>query len=359
VLVTGVHQREAWANRVLPDVEEVRTGVWSIPVPFPDNPLRYTLSYLLFGRSGLVIVDPGWNSDVGWKALLDGICTAGASVADVLGIVVTHIHPDHHGLSCRLMDAAGCWLGMHPHERDTLPSHLWPHDQFSDDDRAWLLRAGVTPQDVAAFDPGVFGPSALGELPEPDVLLADGDQIPLPGSRFHAVWTPGHTPGHLCVHDRDRDLLLTGDHLLPRISPNIGIHTATAGSPLSLYLESLDTTARFDSAEALPAHEYRFRGISARAAELEKHHDDRCSEIVAALRSQRSATALEVAERLHWAHGWSGLDQFMMRGAVAETIAHLTHLVGLGRVAASGVGRDEPVRYAVADHGLDGITVPH
>jgi glyoxylase-like metal-dependent hydrolase (beta-lactamase superfamily II) len=321
--------------------------VWSIPVPFPDNPLRYTLSYLLLGDVGLVVVDPGWDSDAGWAALLDGMSAAGASAADVLGIVVTHIHPDHHGMSRRLMAATGCWLAMHPDERDTLPVHLWPGGRFPEEDRAWLMRAGVSPDGMAAFDPGVFEPSALGVLPEPDLLLADGDQIPLPGSRFHAVWTPGHTPGHLCIHDRDRDLLLTGDHLLPRISPNIGTHTATSGSPLTRYLESLDTTARFDSAEALPAHEYRFRGIGARAAVLQKHHDDRCSEVLTALRSQGSATALQVAERLHWAHGWSGLDQFMMRGAVAETIAHLTHLVGQGSVAASSAGRDGPVRYSV------------
>jgi glyoxylase-like metal-dependent hydrolase (beta-lactamase superfamily II) len=345
VLVTGVHQREAWAKKVVPHVEEVRAGVWSVPVPFPDNPLRYTLSYLLLGADGLVVVDPGWNSDVGWAALLDGISAAGASVADVDGIVVTHIHPDHHGLSRRLIDSADCWLAMHPDERDTLPSHLWPSEQFPDDDRAWLLRAGVAPDGLAAFDPGVFGPSAQGELPGPDVLLADGDRIPLPGTRFHAVWTPGHTPGHLCVHDRDRDLLLTGDHLLPRISPNIGIHTATPGSPLTLYLKSLDTTARFDSAEALPAHEYRFRGIGARAAGLQKHHDDRCSEILAAVRSQGGATALQVAERLEWAHGWHRLDQFMLRGAVAETIAHLTHMVCGGGVTTSGTDGDGPVRY--------------
>ena len=100
-------------------------------------------------------------------------------------------------------------------------------------------------------------------MPEPDVLLNDGDDIDLPGRRLRVVWTPGHTPGHICLHDADHDLLLTGDHLLPRITPNIGLAPGGPGSPLHGYLASLRRLRGYDSAEALPAHEYRFRGIAA------------------------------------------------------------------------------------------------
>ncbi|GAA4586289.1 hypothetical protein GCM10023107_02110 [Actinoplanes octamycinicus] len=79
IVVTGVAQREAWRARVLPPVERLAGGIWSVPVPIPHNPLRYTLSYLIPGDDGLVVVDPGWASDEGWAALQAGLVAAGAS----------------------------------------------------------------------------------------------------------------------------------------------------------------------------------------------------------------------------------------------------------------------------------------
>ena len=75
--VTGTVQREAWLARTAPPVEQVRPDLWSVPVPIPDSPLRYTLTYLIAAGSGLVVVDPGWNSEAGWQALAEGLKAAG------------------------------------------------------------------------------------------------------------------------------------------------------------------------------------------------------------------------------------------------------------------------------------------
>jgi glyoxylase-like metal-dependent hydrolase (beta-lactamase superfamily II) len=99
VRVTGTAQRDAWLAHAFPPVEQAGPDLWSVPVPIPDSPLRYTLTYLVAAGSGLVVVDPGWDTEAGWQALAAGLKAAGASPADVTGIVVTHIHPDHHGLS--------------------------------------------------------------------------------------------------------------------------------------------------------------------------------------------------------------------------------------------------------------------
>jgi glyoxylase-like metal-dependent hydrolase (beta-lactamase superfamily II) len=106
--------------------------------PIPDSPLRYTLTYLVAAGNGLVVVDPGWDTEAGWQALAAGLTTAGASPADVTGIVVTHIHPDHHGLSARLRDACGGWVAMHPGERDSLSGFRWLDGDARRDDLAWL-----------------------------------------------------------------------------------------------------------------------------------------------------------------------------------------------------------------------------
>ncbi|MCX4096754.1 MBL fold metallo-hydrolase [Nocardia sp. alder85J] len=349
VIVTGTGQREAWRERVLPQVEPLSGGLWSLPVPFPDNPLRYTLTYLVPGDQGVVVVDPGWRSDEGWEALVAGLATAGASVEDVTGIVVTHIHPDHHGMSGRLRAASGAWVAMHPAERDTLERRLTAaHTQFGGL-RArieGLMRPAGAPEPVIdEFLADLAGRIDRDAEPpaEPDLLLEDGDEVPLPGRRMQAIWTPGHTPGHLCLREARARVLMTGDHVLPRITPNLGVNSASEKSPLSSFLNSLERIAEFDDHEALPAHEYRFRGLAARTADLRDHHRRRCAEIGAVVDAVGAPTIWELAERLTWSRPWAEVGR-MMVAAVSETLAHAVYLVEQGELAWAIGGEHDPMR---------------
>ena len=303
--------------------------MWSIPVPIPDSPLRYTLSYAFVTDAGTVIVDPGWDTPEGRRALDDGLAGAGASLGDVTGVVVTHIHPDHHGLSGWLRDSSGAWIAMHPAEAQTLPARRW-RGRGGDVDRDWLRLHGVPDDEAAtiAIDPARL--ADVFRMVEPDRTLDDGDRVPIDGHDVRAVWTPGHTPGHLCLHDTTAGVLLTGDHLLPRISPNIGVHSGSDGDPLTAYLASLDRTVAFRADEALPAHEYRFRGLDRRVAELKDHHRERAAETLAILDRLAGPTTWAVAAELTWSRGWPALHGMMRRMALAETLAHLRHLVSAG-----------------------------
>ncbi len=345
--VTGTAQREAWLARTAPPVEQVRADLWSVPVPIPDSPLRYTLTYLVAAGSGLVVVDPGWDCEPAWQALAEGLKAAGASPADVTGIVVTHIHPDHHGLSARLREASGAWVAMHPAELSTLSSLQPLGGETRRADRAWLARCGV-PDDVATgLNVTSTALAAVRAMARPDVLLGHGDLVPLPGRALRAVWTPGHTPGHLCLHEESENLLLTGDHVLPRISPNIGLQSSMAEPPLAAYLRSLEQIAAYDHAEALPAHEYRFAGLADRVRMLLAHHERRCDEVIAVLGRLGPATAWQVTEELTWSRGWPAVVGFMRRAALAEAVAHLRHLADRGTVVATETG-DTPVMYALS-----------
>lgn len=344
--VTGTAQHEAWWAKTAPPVERVADGVWSIPVPAADLPIRYTLSYLFQGADGAaLVVDPGWDTDAGWDVLLAGWALAGSAPTDVTGILITHGHPDHHGLTARLAAAApDAWVGMHPDEMTFRPVD---HPQNGLDDHGWLTARGV-PGDVAAeitLDQAAI--RRFAQMPAPTRVIKDGDPVPLAGRALRAIWTPGHTPGHLCLHDEDLDLLLTGDHVLPRISPNVGLQAHTARPPLGPYLDSLNKLRGYDSAEVLPAHEWRFRGLAARIDVLIEHHAQRCAEVESVLAERGRSSAWQVTGLLTWSRGWAQIQGMQRRAALTETAAHLTYLVDAGRVAES-IDGDGVLRYDLA-----------
>lgn len=92
-------------------------GVHSIKVPIPDNPLGHTLVHLVDTDRGPVLIDTGWDDPASWDTLVAGLTALGTAVADIHGIVITHHHPDHHGLSGQVREASGAWIAMH--EADT------------------------------------------------------------------------------------------------------------------------------------------------------------------------------------------------------------------------------------------------
>jgi glyoxylase-like metal-dependent hydrolase (beta-lactamase superfamily II) len=247
-------------------------------VPIPDNPLRYVLVYAFELADGVALVDPGWDCDEAWHALIAGLRTAGHDIADVRGVLVTHLHPDHFGLVGRVKGASGAWVAMHRADAD-LVRYQAPAEaaEWASQSREQLKRAGA-PQHLHSGSHAV--PLARFDLGGgADVLLGDGDRVDLPGWNLQAIATPGHTPGHLCLVEEDLGVLLSGDHVLPRISPHISLVPGQLADPLGTYLDSLRRIATVEVDEVLPAHEYRFRGLTERAHALLSHHAERLIEI--------------------------------------------------------------------------------
>jgi glyoxylase-like metal-dependent hydrolase (beta-lactamase superfamily II) len=185
--------------------------------------------------------------------------------------------------------------------------------------------------------------SARGEpMVRADRLIEHGDLIDVPGLRLRAVWTPGHTPGHLCFHDETHDLLLTGDHILPRITPNVSSYDMTS-NPLKDYLASLEALRGIQPAEVLPAHEYRFTDLDSRLDYLTEHHHERLAEAAEILAGagRPGLTAWQVATGVTWSRAWSDLASFQRQAAVGEVLSHLRYLQSRGAAAeadADGVG---------------------
>lgn len=334
ITVTGTAQQAAWRERVLPPVELVRPGLWSLPTPFPQSPLRYVLSYLVEEPAGPVLVDTGWPGEEAWAGLVAGVGAAGHEITEIKAVLITHFHADHSGLAGRVRDVSGAWIGMHELDAAALRRFTSLGD-FADASATWLARRGV-PSDEAAgmltMGGGGGGGTRFRGLDKPDVLIEDGAR-PL-GSRgsLRAVWTPGHTPGHLCFAHDGHDVLLTGDHLLPRISPNISPSPWNDEDMLGQYLASLDDLDVAEPVEVLPAHEYRFRGMSARVGQLREHHRARLQEVLDVVSAHDGCSTADVAARLTWSRPWDQARGIVRRSAIGETYAHLIHLERSGLI---------------------------
>ncbi len=256
VTVTGIAQKAAWDQQILPPVEQVRPGLWSIPVPIPNNPLRYVLVYALeLDGGGVALVDAGWNTDDAWEALTGGLAAAGGSISDVRAVLVTHIHPDHYGLAGRVREASGAWIGLHPADATILEARYGDTDVLLSNMTRLLEDSGVPGERLPDLAFASMVLKSVVTMAQPDISFVDGAIVDLPGWDLRAIWTPGHSPGHVCFHSDRRQLLLSGDHILPRITPNISVHTQQFPNPLGSYLESLAKVGAFETEEVLPAHE--------------------------------------------------------------------------------------------------------
>ncbi|MEU8763185.1 MBL fold metallo-hydrolase [Streptomyces sp. NPDC048659] len=341
-------------------VTEHGGGVWSLRVPIPDNPLGHTLVHVLDTDRGPVLVDTGWDDPASWRELTTGLGTLGLDVRDVHGVVVTHHHPDHHGLSGRVREESGAWIAMHAADIAVV------RRTGSAEPGRWLdylarkLAAVGAPEEHTAPLLAARAAGHLRTLPGltsavPDREIIPGELLDLAGRRLRAVWTPGHTPGHVCLHLEEahpaglpgHGRLFSGDHLLPEISPHIGLYedpddtSGHGGDPLGDYLDSLERIGRLGVAEVLPAHQYAFPDAARRVRELLDHHEERLAGLLALLAVP--LTPWQLAERMEWNRPWADIPHGSRNIAVSEAEAHLRRLVKQGR--AEAVPGTEPVAY--------------
>src|SRR4051812_45667798 len=268
----------------LPPVERVRPGLWSIPVPLPNNSLRYVFVYAFETDAGPYIVDAGWNTDDAYDALDTGLRQAGTSMSEVQGVLDTHIHPDHYGLAGRVREASGAWVALHQADAALIHDRYDAPEALLERVGSMLRRFGAPAEQLNSLTQASMPVRQFVNAVMPDVMIEDGHRPEVPGWDLSAIWTPGHSPGHVCFWEPRHRVMLTGDHVLPRITPNIPFHPQASADPLGDFLRSLDKLEGYDSDEVLPAHEHRFVGLDSRLEELRVHHEHRFAEVVDAIK---------------------------------------------------------------------------
>lgn len=320
-------QFEAWNALRLAPIEQIRDGVWAVPLPLPVKGLPWVFSYFISDSDGdLHLIDAGWNSDESWAAFGAALASIGKTASNIRSLTVTHFHPDHLGLAERIRAASGARVGLLAREQATLHLLREPEEFEREHDRD-MLEWGV-PRDLWSQ---LHAPSAVGvSFPsfDADLLLADGDLLEIPGRQVRILATPGHTSGELSLHDAEAGILYSGDHLLPNQFPGIGLGGESIANPIADYFASLDRVSALGDIEVDPGHGYRFTGLTDRVETTRRHHLARSEEIAAILARGGTPSVWEVASQVSWTAGWENLRPSERLSALGQTAQHIQYLAG-------------------------------
>jgi glyoxylase-like metal-dependent hydrolase (beta-lactamase superfamily II) len=300
---------------------EPARGVARIVLPIPFE-LDHVNVYLVRDADGWLLIDSGIESNACFDALAAGLASHGIAITAIRTIVLTHMHPDHIGLASRLIGMSGARLLMHRAELQ----HL----------RALIAGTGDTAEEGLRFGgvPAVLRKKiklAVGLIRDslrslhPDWILEGGERIETGHEQYEVVWTPGHSPGHICLYGKQSRLLFSGDHILTDITPNISWQPGR--DMLAEFLASLRKLEPYDIDLILPAHGEPFDGHREWIADTICHHDDRSNKILLLLGAGRK-TAHELIAGI-WPERFGPFHHYF---AVFEVLAHLEHMKRKGLV---------------------------
>jgi glyoxylase-like metal-dependent hydrolase (beta-lactamase superfamily II) len=308
-------------------VVELTADVRRVTLPLPTRP-GHVHAYLLRDEDGWTLVDTG----LALPDLEQRLERAAAALdGPIVRIVVTHFHPDHvgGGEQAAAVTGAPVWQGVLDYAQCV---HVWGNPDWPVTIARWFRRHGV-PRDVAEelLEQGPFYAPFIRFARDPRPLR-EGDRV----AGWEVLEFPGHADGHLCLLRSGE--LVSGDHLLPDISPAVGLYPDSRPDPLEDYLASLARTIALGPRVAYPGHGDPIADPAARARELIAHHRARLDETAAVLHGA-PRTGYEVSVTLFG----GDLAPSARRFAVAETLSHLERLVASGRAARNGDG--ETVTY--------------
>jgi glyoxylase-like metal-dependent hydrolase (beta-lactamase superfamily II) len=200
----------------------------------------------------------------------------------------------------------------------------------------WLNINGVPADELPMLQTISVGMARFVTPTMPDIVLHGGETLSTGLFNLKVLWTPGHSPGHVSLYEPEHGILISGDYILPTITPNIGLHPQSGNNPLDAYLKSLKMLRKSKFSYALPGHESPFTNVEQRIDEIIQHHRQRNSEILATIKTEPK-TAYQIATETLWKPdtnpvGWQDLPLMDKRRAMMETLSHLELMRSGGKV---------------------------
>ena len=306
--------------------EEIYPGIYRAILPLPRNPLKAINSYIIPGDDRNLIVDTGMNRPECREVLDRELEMIGIDPSST-DVFVTHMHADH--------------LGLAPHITKGETTVFMGKEDIAviDDGEYWrkMLKYAVmngfpnlNPYEAIKKHPGYkYGPLGTMNLKS----LEGGERIEVGDFDFTTIHTPGHSSGHMCLYDRGRKLLFSGDHILESITPNVSLWSEEEDH-LSDYIKSLQKVRRFNISIALPGHRDMIRNVKERIDELIIHHQERAQEVLSII-GDREMDALSIASEMTWDMSYESFQDFPIMQkwfALGESIAHIRYLERGGKV---------------------------
>ncbi|MFH0941550.1 MAG: MBL fold metallo-hydrolase [Chloroflexota bacterium] len=322
--------------------QEIMPGLYRIEVPLAGNPLKSVNSYLVRSGERPLIIDTALNRPECRDWLLGELGALGVDPAGA-DFFLTHRHGDHRGLVSNLAGAASkVYIGQA--EIDFIRTSGYGERRIPDE----ASRNGFSRHDIEKTFRNPQGSPDTSTASLNYRPLKEGNVLSVGGYRFRCLETPGHSPGHLCLYEPEKKLLVAGDHIMAEISPNVSAWFNN-GSPLHDYLSSLDKVLPLEVRLVLPGHRQPFRNFRGRVRELKRHHRARTREVLGILGDGESQHAYQVASRIGWDSNYPSWQEFPVVQrwfATGEAMAHLRFLERQGKVRRhTGCGQD---RYSLA-----------
>jgi glyoxylase-like metal-dependent hydrolase (beta-lactamase superfamily II) len=313
-------------------IEEIDRHLYRLEIPLPQSPLRSINSYVITSPARNLVIDTGLNREECRDALLKGLTSLGVDLNET-DFFITHLHSDHLALAAAIAPSGA---KIYFNTADAARVKPFFANRI---DQARFARMHGMPEDEVTYGidnhPGVkYG---VGLVPAFHICT-EGDTMQVDDYTFTCLETPGHSFGHMCLYEPRKKYLLSGDHILGDITPNIQTWFED-WNPLVAYLASLDKTYLLDVKLVLPGHRKIFRDCRRRIDELKQHHDARAREVLAIL-SDVGKTAYEVASMMTWdivCDSWDTFPVMQKWFALGETIAHLKYLEALNDIRREAV----------------------
>ncbi len=300
--------------------EELLPNLYRIEIPLPGNPLGWVNSYVVKDAKRNLIIDTGLNRKECHEALLAGLAEIGVDLKRT-DFYITHRHADHFALAQVLFDDTAT---VYMHGPDKVYIENWQGWELIAEFLALngFPRAEVNSA-ISNHPASKYGSNRIPLMS----AVKDGDIISYGGYDFTVVATPGHTRGHSCLYEPANRLLLSGDHILIDITPNIAC-SDEGENPLRLYLESLDKVCGMHIDLVLPGHRRIVKDCKGRIDELRQHHRRRLDEVLSIL-EHGPKSAYEAAAKMTWdidCSCWADFPVSQKWFATGEAIAHLRYL---------------------------------
>jgi glyoxylase-like metal-dependent hydrolase (beta-lactamase superfamily II) len=305
-------------ERVLPGVYRLR-----LPLPWPGVP--HCNAWALSAGDGFVLVDTGMHNEQSIAHLERALAMCNLRLEDVSLVVCTHAHSDHCGQAVPIAEQAGCELWMHP-------SHELMNRLVEDPEAVLARRLEVARQSGVPEEPlrryaaerGSSNPGIVGPL-RADRDLLDGVTVQSDLGDWVAYETPGHAPSHVCLFQPERRLLISGDHLLGRIS--LYFEYGYSPDPVGEFLRSLDVVERLGARLCLAGHGRTFTDVHAHIHGNRALVEEHFAKVLEAL-ADRELTAFDVVGAVYG----ESLSQQNGQWLLSQTLGYLTHLQSTGAV---------------------------